>query len=133
MPEAPDAALVERFHQALVSNDATALSELLADDVEWHMSGRSRFAGGHKGREAVIGFVREMHELTGGTFRPLRPDSHDVCSSGYHTVLMDRFLASRDGKELDTHVAFVVVAEAGKVTLLLPYFYDQYAWDEFWS
>jgi len=41
----PDPALVERFHQALVSNDAASLGELLADDVEWHMSGRSRFAG----------------------------------------------------------------------------------------
>lgn len=128
-----DASIAERFHQALVANDAAALNELLADDAAWYISGRSRLAGEHKGREAIVALVQKVHELTGGTFRPLRADSHDVCASEYHAVLMDRFLAERGGKQLDTHVAFVVVVEGSSVKLLLPYFYDQYAFDEFWS
>lgn len=128
-----DASIAERFHQALVANDAAALNELLADDVEWHATGRSPFASSHRGREAIITLIGRLHELSGGTFRPLRADSHDVCASEYHAVLMDRFLAERGGKQLDTHVAFVVVVEGSSVKLLLPYFYDQYAFDEFWS
>ena len=128
-----DADIVERFHAAFTGNDAAALSQLLADGVELHMTGRSPFAGSHKGRGAVLSFVRRLHELSGRTFRPLRGDSHDVMVSEHHAMLSDRFLAEREGRQLDTHVAFIVVTEDGKATLLLPYFYDQYAWDEFWS
>jgi len=126
-----DADIVERFHAAFTRNDAAALSQLLADGVELHMTGRSRFAGSHKGRDAVVSFVSRLHELGGGTFRPLRDDSHDVMVSRHHAMLSDRFLAEREGLQLDTHVAFIVVTEDEQVTLLLPYFYDQYAWDEF--
>ena len=128
-----DATLVERFHAAFVANDAAALEELLAEDVQLHMTGRSPFAGSHKGKAAVIELIRRMHELAGGSLRPLRDDSHDVMVSEHHAMLTDRYLAQRDGKQLDTHVGFIVVTEGGKITLLLPYFYDQYAFDEFWA
>jgi len=128
-----DAALVERFHRAFVANDAPALGQLLADGVQLHASGRSPLAGSHVGRDAVVSLVGRLHELSGGTFRPLREDSHDVMVSEHHAMLSDRFLAEREGRQLDTHVGFIVVTEDAQVTLLLPYFYDQYAWDEFWS
>ncbi|MDZ4277980.1 MAG: nuclear transport factor 2 family protein [Dehalococcoidia bacterium] len=128
-----DSSLVERFHRAFVANDAAALDEVLGDDVELHMTGRSPFAGSHRGKDAVIAVVRRMHELSGGTLRPLRDDSHDIMISEYHAMLTDRFLAERGDKRLDTHVGFIVVTEGGKVKLLLPYFYDQYAFDEFWA
>lgn len=133
MPREIDAAIVERFHRALVTNDGPVLSQLLADGVQLHMTGRSPFAGSHRGKDAVISLVGRLHELSGGTFRPLRDDSHDVMFSEHHAMLSDRFLAEREGRQLDTHVGFIVVTEDGTVTLLLPYFYDQYAWDEFWS
>lgn len=133
MAHAIDPAVVERFHRAFIDNDLTGLDELLADGVELHMTGRSPFAGSHKGKAAILSFVRRLHELSGGTFRPLRDNSHDVMVSEHHAMLSDRFLAEREGKRLDTHVGFIVVTEGGKVSLLLPYFYDQYAWDEFWS
>ena len=133
MPRKIDAALVERFHRAFVTNDGPALSRLLADGVQLHASGRSPLAGRHVGRDAVVALVGRLHELSGGTFRPLRDDSHDVMVSEHHAMLTDRYLAQRDGKQLDTHVGFIVVTEGGKITLLLPYFYDQYAWDAFWA
>ncbi len=133
MPDGSDLEAVEQFHAALLSKEAGALQELLADDAEWHAAGRSAIAGSHKGKDAIIRLVEHIHAASGGTFRPLRADSHDVMASEYHAVLMDRFLAERDEKRLDTHVLFVVVTERGKVKLLLPYFYDQYAWDEFWQ
>ena len=99
--------------------------------MAWH--GSQPFAGSHRGKDAIVGIIGRLHALNSGTFRALREDSHDVCVSEHHAVLMDRFLAKRGDRQLDTHLAFVVVTEGGKVTLLLPYFYDQYVWDEFWS
>jgi ketosteroid isomerase-like protein len=128
-----DPATVERFHRAFVSNDAAALHDVLADSVELHGTGHSPLASSYRGPDAIIAIVRRMHELAGGTFRPLREDSHDIMVSEHHAMLTDRFLAERQGKRLDVHIGFIVVTEGGKVTLLLPYFYDQYAWDEFWS
>ena len=133
MARAIDPAVVERFHHAFITNDGPVLSQLLADAVDMHMTGRSPFAGSHRGKDAVLSFVRRLHELSGGTFRPLRDDSHDVMVSEHHAMLTDRFLAEREGKRLDTHVGFIVVTEDGKVSLLLPYFYDQYAFDDFFS
>ncbi len=131
MPD--DSAVVERFHRAFVSNDTAALRDVLADDAEWYISGRSRLAGDHKGRDAIIALIEETHALTNGTFRPLRPDSHDITVSEYHSVLMDRFLAEREGKRLDSHEAIVVHTDNGRVKTLLHYFYDQHAFDDFWS
>jgi ketosteroid isomerase-like protein len=129
----PDIAVVKQFHQALISNDADALRELLADDALWSITGKSQLAGEHKGAVPIIDLVAKMHELTGGTFRPWNDDSHDELTSEAHTVLSDRFLANRPGKELDSHEAIFLHAEDGKITSLFHYFGDQYAFDEFWS
>jgi len=47
--------------------------------------------------------------------------------------VIDRFLAERGGKHLDSHQAILVLAEDGKVKTLLHYFFDQHAFDDFWS
>jgi len=128
-----DPTLTARFYLAWRDADYDALAGVLAPDAEWVMTGRSRFSGTTKGCEAVIAMRRQMSELTRGTWRPLRHDSFDVISSDYHTVVMDRFLAERDGKSLDSHEAILALAEGGKVKTLLHYFFDQHAFDDFWS
>jgi ketosteroid isomerase-like protein len=129
----PDVATVTRFHQAFMENDGEALAGLLAEDARWYIAGKSVLAGEHAGRNAIVGLVSRMHELTGGTLRPFREDSHDVIASPHHIVLANRFLAERGGKQLDSHEAIFVHTKDGKITSLLHYFYDQYAFDEFWD
>jgi ketosteroid isomerase-like protein len=133
LSEQSDPALAERFYLAWRDAGYEALSGLLASDAQWIMTGRSRFAGTTKGREAIIGMRRRMAELTSGTWRALRDDSYDIVASDHHTLVLDRFLAERNGKQFDSHEAILVLIEGGKVKTLLHYFFDQRHFDDFWS
>jgi ketosteroid isomerase-like protein len=128
-----DPALAERFYLAWRDADYNAVGDLLAPDAQWIMTGRSRFAGTREGREASIEMRRLISELTGGTWRALRDDSYDIVSSEHHSFAVDRFLAERDGKQLDSHEAILVLAEGSRVKTLLHYFFDQHHFDDFWS
>jgi ketosteroid isomerase-like protein len=128
-----NARLADRFYIAWRDADYAALSELLAPDTQWIMTGRSRFSGTAKGPDAIIAMRRQMSALTGGTWRALRDDSYDIVSSEYHTFVTDRYLAERDGKSLDSHEMILVLPEDGRVKTVLHYFLDQYAFDDFWD
>lgn len=125
-----DSALTEHFYLAWRDADYNALASLLAPDAKWIITGRSRFAGTTKGRDAITEMRRHISELTG---RALRGDSYDIVSSEDHSFAVDRFLAERDGKQLDSHEAILVLADGGKIKTLLHYFFDQHHFDDFWS
>ena len=131
---APDLSLADRFFRAWRDADCSALAELLAPNAEWIMTGHSRFAGPTKGSDAVIDMRRQMTALTAGSWRALRDDSYDVVSSEHHIIILDRFLADREGKQLDSHEGILILPEAdGKVHTILHYFFDQHHFDEFWE
>ncbi|MDQ3740243.1 MAG: nuclear transport factor 2 family protein [Actinomycetota bacterium] len=44
------------------------VAELLADDIVWHVPGRSPIAGDHRGRDGVLDYFRRRRELAGHTF-----------------------------------------------------------------
>ena len=49
--------------------DLDALRDLLAEDVVWHVPGRSSIAGEHRGRDAVLEYFRRRRDIAGGTLR----------------------------------------------------------------
>lgn len=65
--------------------------------------------------------------------RSLRDDSYDIVSSKYHAFAIDRVVAERQGKQLDSHEAILVLVEGGKVKTLIHYFFAQHHFDDFWS
>jgi ketosteroid isomerase-like protein len=56
-----------------------------------------------------------------------------VTVSGDHGVVLDRFLAERDGRHLDSHEAIVVAVEEGRIVRLFHYVHDPAAFTAFWS
>lgn len=126
-------ALVDRFYRGWRDADYETLGNLLAPDGEWIMTGNSRFSGTTKGLEAVITTRRQMHELTGGTWRAFRDDSYDIVSSEYHVIVTDRYVGERNGKSLDSHEMILALIEGDGIKALLHYFFDQSAFDEFWT
>ena len=133
MTEHDSEAVVRHFYEAFLQQDFDALSQVISEDAEWHVTGRSRLSGVHKGREAIFAFLRQFKELSGGTFKPFGPDTYDICTSEYHVVLMDRFIAKLNGKTLDSHEVVVVHFKDGQAKTFLHYFFDQYAFDDFWE
>jgi len=46
--------------------DVDAVRALLAEDVVWHVPGKSAIAGEHRGREAVVRYFLRRRAIAGG-------------------------------------------------------------------
>jgi len=90
-------------------------------------------AGAHAGPTGIAALRRRIGELTGDTWRPLRDDSFDVTESEWHAVVLDRFLGERDGRGLDSHEAFVLAVEDGRIVRLFHYVHDPDGFATFWA
>jgi ketosteroid isomerase-like protein len=69
MSEHPNATLLRAGYDAFATGDMAALDALFADDVVWHVAGRSPLSGEHKGKGEVFGtFFAGLAERSGGSF-----------------------------------------------------------------
>ena len=88
-------------------------------------------SGAHRGRDAIIAFLRGTAELTGGTYRvelrwTLADDDHLVAvyrARGFRT----------DGRELDVEQALLVELEGDRWKVVRAQPLDQAAFDAFWN
>ena len=126
----PNEDLVRRGFAAFGTGDIATLGELFADDVVWHVGGRSPITGDYKGKEQVFGFFAQLAERAGGTFRL---DIHDVLANDEHVVALVKATGERQGKTLNNNASQVFHVQGGNVTEVWFHPDDQYATDDFWS
>jgi len=126
----PNEDLVRRGYAAFGTGDFATLRELFADDLVWHVGGRSPLTGDYKGKDEVLGFFAQLAERAGGTFHL---DIHDALANDEHVVALVAVTAEREGKTLNDNGAQVFHVQGGKVTESWFHPGDQYASDEFWS
>jgi ketosteroid isomerase-like protein len=125
--------LVARFYRAFLAADREALAEVVAPEAAWIVRLDTALSGAHVGPDGIAALRRQIDQLTAGTWRPLREDSYDIATSRWHAVLMDRFLAERGERRLDSHEAVIVAVEEGHITRLFHYLHDPAAFGSFWS
>lgn len=125
--------LVEDFYRAFLTADREALAKFVAPEAAWIVRLDTVVSGVHRGPDGIAGLRRQIDELTAGTWRPFREDSFDIAKSPWHGVIMDRFLAERGERRLDSHEAVVVAVEEGRITRLFHYLHDPVAFAAFWS
>jgi ketosteroid isomerase-like protein len=130
MAEHPNAEAVRRGYSAFANADMEAIQSLFADDVVWHVGGRSPLTGDYRGKEAVLGFLGDLVSQTGGTYGG---EVHDVIASDTHAAALVRETGERQGKKLDQNSVHLYHVANGKVTEGWFYPGDPYADDEFWS
>jgi ketosteroid isomerase-like protein len=146
---------MRQAYDALVSGDIPGLFSLMDDDVSAHVPGRSQVAGDYAGKQAVLGYVAKLGELSGGT---LRFELHELLTGGGHTgqghtgeghtaeghtgeghghghaVALVKDLAERaDGRSLAMNNVHVWHVGDGRLRTIWIYPGDLYAWDDFWS
>jgi uncharacterized protein len=126
----PNEDLVRRGFAAFGAGDIATLGELFADDIVWHVGGRSPISGDYKGKDEVFGFFAQLAERAGGT---LRVDVHDMLANDEHVVALTKATAEHQGKTLNDSGAQVFHVQGGKVTEQWIHPGDQYASDDFWS
>jgi uncharacterized protein len=121
----------KRAYEAFGKGDMATVSDLLADDVLWHVGGHSSLAGDYKGKDAVFGFFGKLMEITGGTFKL---EVHDILANDEHSVTLVTATAERNGKKLDTKQVHLTHPDSeGRVKEFWAFDEDQGATDEFYS
>ena len=123
----------ERFYRAFLAADVAALAEVVAPNAVLVVPLQTALSGSHRGPEGIAALRERIADLTDGTWRPLRDESFDVALSQWHAVVMDRFLAERDGRRLDSHEAFVLAVEDDRIVRLFHYLHDPDGFAAFWS
>lgn len=126
----PNEDLIRRGYEAFSRADVPTMSELLTDDVVWHVPGHGPLAGDHEGKDAVLAMFARLAEITGGTFRI---EVHDILANDEHGVALQRATAERGGKSWEGISVQVFHFRDGKASESWLHPFDLYASDEFLS
>jgi uncharacterized protein len=130
MTDHPNLELLRRGYAAYGSGDMDTINELFADDVVWHVAGRSPLAGDYNGKEQVFGFFARLQEMSEGTSKV---EVHDLLADDEHGVALVVESATRSGRSHQGNATHVFHLRDGQVTEFWDAQTDQYAADEFWS
>jgi uncharacterized protein len=130
MTDHPNLDLLRRGYTAYGSGDIDTINELFADDVVWHVAGRSPISGEYAGKEAVFGFFAKLQEQSDGTSKV---EAHDYLADDEHGVVLVTESATRNGRSHKGTATHVFHIREGKVTEFWDAQTDQYAADEFWA
>lgn len=125
-----NAQLIRKGYEAFAKGDIPAVLAIFADDIAWHVPGRSALAGDYRGGQDVLGFFGQLQERSEGSFRL---EMHDVLASEDHVVALVNEIAHRGDKSMNarsTHIWHVRDAKAAEFWAMTT---DTYAVDEFWS
>jgi uncharacterized protein len=128
MAEHPNVTRIKDGYAAFAKGDFAVLNDLFAEDLLWHIGGRSQLAKDYRGRDQVYGFFGRLMEITEGSFHL---DLHAVFADDEHGVALVVGTASRGGKSVTINEAHIYHLRDGKVTEFWDGSTDQYAFDEF--
>lgn len=126
----PNEDLARRAYEAFADRDMATLDKLIADDVEYHVSGHSALSGVYDGKQATFEFFGRVGELSGGSFSV---DIHDIVANDDHTVALVTARGERDGRRLDENLVQVMHLEDGQLVALWSFSWDQQASAAFWG
>jgi uncharacterized protein len=127
MAEHPNVARIKDGYAAFAKGDFAALNALFAEDLLWHVGGRSQLAGDYRGRDAVYEYFGKLMQVTEGS---LHLDLHAVLADDEHGVALVVTTASRGGRTVTGNLAHVLHMRDGKVVEFWDSYHDQYALDE---
>jgi ketosteroid isomerase-like protein len=126
----PNADLLRRGYEAFAKGDIPTALGVFADDITWHVPGRSPLSGDYKGHSEVLGFFAKCMELSVGT---LRIDIDQILCEGDRAVVLCTVSAERSGQAWSSPEVHVWRLHNGKAAQFHEFQGDQQTEDEFWS
>jgi uncharacterized protein len=115
---------------AFAARDLERLGRTLAEDVSWHTPGTNLLAGDYYGRSAVLGYLRRVLELSGGTQQVVPVD---VLVGRDHVAAVVDLSGQRRGLVLRDRAVQLLAFRAGLIVMRRVYPADQAAFDRFWA
>jgi ketosteroid isomerase-like protein len=122
--------LAIRLLKAFDDRDLPTLQALIAPGAVLHVPGRNPMAGDRHGLPSILAFFAQVAERSAGT---QQVDMIDVLGRERHAVALCTVTATRLGRTLHNHVAYVMRFEDGQLTSLRIHNYDQHHVDGFWA
>ena len=87
--------VIRNLYDARARRDWDAVRALFADEIVWHEPGEEDYSGDHRGRDAVVGLLEKLVEVTGGSFQ-LVPEA--FLNSAEHSAVLIRWWAEREAR-----------------------------------
>ena len=88
-------------YDAFAKGDLETVGGFMAEDIVWHVLGRTRLSGEYRGRDEVFGYFATLVQEFGGT---LRIEVHDVMANDVHAAALTTIRAERiDQKGVDAY------------------------------
>jgi ketosteroid isomerase-like protein len=107
--------LVANAYAALASGEREKILEYWAEDMRWLVPGHNVLSGWKEGREAFLGFMRQVGEMSGNSFHM---DNISTTTNEEYSADVTRNRGQRAGnpdKKLDILVVHVMRWRDGKV------------------
>ncbi|MCG7422845.1 nuclear transport factor 2 family protein [Micrococcus porci] len=125
------AEVVGAYFQNLADGNVEQAMSALDPNIEWHQPGENRFAGVHRGPEAVGALIGGMMEVSQGTFAvaPAGP----LMTNGDVVAAPVRFTGRRDGEVLDQDGIDLLTVTDGRISQVRLFSSDGPAEDRFWG
>lgn len=120
------ASVVRRYMDAFLRGDRDAAFELLAEDVVWHIPGRSMLAGEHRGRGGFAEAIDSLVRATDGSYRIELQDL--LAGERYAAVVVDAS-CRRAERDLSWRRVALFRVEDGRIAEEWLFEEDQYAVD----
>ncbi len=130
MAEHPNITLAKKALEAFRSGDLATLNEVFADDIVFHVPGKTILSQSYQGKAATFGYFAKLMELTRGSFKV---ESLNIYVSDDQVAMLDRLEATRNGKTLNLELVLVLKVRNDQFIEGWDHFSDLDAWNEFWS
>ena len=125
-----DTGIVRAVFQAFA--DAAALDDLLHADATWNHRNNDRLGGVHRGTGAIMAYLAESAQLTGGTLRAV-PQSYMADGEGRVGVLVRLSATRPDGRSMDGPQIVLFTLDGGRVRSIDQFVGDPAAVATFWA
>jgi uncharacterized protein len=118
----PNEEQTRQGYDAFAEGDLETVGGFMADDVVWHVLGRSRLSGEYRGRDEVFRYFATLFQELGGT---LNIEIHDVLANDDHAVALTTIRAERNGRTIEQRGVDVYNMSDGKTTEAWTFVEDQ--------
>jgi ketosteroid isomerase-like protein len=123
------ATLIRRAYDAFATGDIPTVLSLLADDISWHVPGRSPLSGDYAGHSGILEFFGRCQQLSDGTLQVV---PQEFLAGGGRVVVLCTVSAQRNGQGWSSPEVHVWRVVDGLATEFVEYQGDQQTEDEFW-
>lgn len=122
--------IVRLRYARLADRDFDGLSDLLSEDITWHVPGHNPLAGTHHGRIAVLNVLRKLVELTGGTSTV---NTAALLTGADLVAVVEKGSARTAAATIEIRNVSLFHVSNGRIQEMWFLPGDQYALDAFWA